>query len=88
MNQPANDIYDNALIWDNHAGFESRPDIDLSQLNHWRNSGVSFVSVNVGYDVRHWTNTIHTLAHVRHWIEAHPNDYVIASSVDDIFSFS
>ena len=84
MNQPANDIYDNALIWDNHAGFESRPDIDLSQLNHWRNSGVSFVSVNVGYDVRPWTNTIHTLAHVRHWIEGHPDDYVLARSVDDI----
>ena len=51
MNQHANDIYAKALIWDNHAGFESRPDVDLSQLNHWRNSGVSFVSVNVGYDL-------------------------------------
>ena len=84
IDRPASFVYDQALIWDNHAGFESRPDVDLSQLNHWRDNGASFVSVNVGYDVRPWTNTIHTLAHVRRWIMARPNDYLLARNTADI----
>ena len=84
VHRPASFVYDQALIWDNHAGFESRPDVDLSQLNHWRDSGTSFVSVNVGYDVRPWTNTIHTLAYVRRWIMARPNDYLLARNTTDI----
>ena len=84
IDRPASFVYDQALIWDNHAGFESRPDVDLSQLNHWRDSGASFVSVNVGYDVRPWNNTIHTLAHVRRWIMAQPNGYLLARNTADI----
>ena len=76
-------LYDAALVWDAHAGFESWPSTDLRNLAIWKDAGVDFLSVNVGYDVQRWTDTIRVLAAFRRWFEA-SEDYVLAGSVGDV----
>jgi len=72
------------FVWDAHAGFESRPDADLQQLNQWCENGVDYLSVNVGYDVRSWQNTIKTLANYRHYITSHPERFKLVECFEDI----
>lgn len=56
------------LIWDAHAGFETRSVSDLVALRHWKEAGVKFLSVNVGYDVNSWHDTVKALALARSWL--------------------
>lgn len=79
----AAEIYASAVIWDDHAGFECRPDAKLEQLGEWREAGVTYLSVNVGYDVRPWANTVKTLASFRRQVAA-SEDCVLVASIDDI----
>ena len=67
--QVANSVYDNALVWDAHAGFELTHERDLETLSVWRDAGVDYLSVNVGYDVRDWRVTVKNLALARRWID-------------------
>ena len=71
------------LIWDAHAGFELRGVDDLATLSAWKDAGVNFLSVNVGYDVISWQDTIKALALAREWIRT-ANGYRLAGTVDDI----
>jgi membrane dipeptidase len=80
----ATQIYGDALVWDDHAGFESRPDADLSQLDHWQDAGVTYLSVNVGYDVRPWDNTVKTLAAFRRQIASEPDRFLLVENVSDV----
>ena len=76
-------LYASAFVWDAHAGFESRPTTDLRNLSIWKDAGVDFLSVNVGYDVRPWTDTIRVLAAFRRWIEA-SGDYALAGTIAEV----
>jgi membrane dipeptidase len=67
--QVANSVYENALVWDAHAGFELTHERDLETLSVWRDAGVDYLSVNVGYDVRDWRATVKNLALARRWID-------------------
>ncbi len=64
----ADSLFDNALVWDAHAGFETRSAVDLEPLQEWRDAGVNFLSVNVGYDVNVWHDTVKALAVARDWL--------------------
>ncbi len=75
--------FDSWLIWDAHAGFESWPHTDLTCLDEWRNAGVGYLSVNVGYDVQPWHNTVAVLAAYRRWLDA-SDDFVLAASVGEV----
>src|SRR5262245_15805136 len=77
-------LHREALVWDDHSGFEPRPEADLDQLERWRLAGVDHLSVNVGYDVMPWQDTIRTLADFRRRIGSRPDRYMLASAVDDI----
>ena len=77
------DLYADAFVWDAHAGFESWPTTDLRNLAIWRDAGVDFLSVNVGYDVQGWTDTIRVLAAFRRWLEA-SEDYALTGSIADV----
>ena len=61
-------LFDGALVWDAHAGFETLPGMDLGKLSKWRDAGVSHLSVNVGYDVWSWEQCIRSLAFARQWV--------------------
>ena len=77
-------IHDQSLIWDAHACFPLKPNADLSELKRYKDSGVNFVSLNIGMDMDPFENIIHVLACYRKYIAAHPGDFVLALAVDDI----
>ncbi|MBC8365021.1 MAG: membrane dipeptidase [Actinobacteria bacterium] len=78
------EVYDSALVWDAHAGVYPDPGTDLSGLENWRQNGVSFVSINVAYDIPSWEQAFRVLAAYRRFIGSHPDRYLIAGTVDDV----
>ena len=78
------ELYEKALVWDDHAGFESRPDANLEQLETWRKAGVNYLSVNAGYDVQPWDNTVKTLASFHRQLAGMTDRFVIVKTVEDI----
>lgn len=72
------------LVWDNHAGFAFVKAGDLVELDRWRQSGVDYVSVNIGYDVVPWTTTVEAASKYRHWIRAHEDQYVQVETYEDV----
>ena len=76
-------LYADAFVWDAHAGFESWPTTDLRNLAVWKDAGVDFLSVNVGYDVQRWTDTIRVLAAFRRWLEA-SDEYALAGTAREV----
>ena len=82
----AQQIHDRVLVWDTHACFPLKPNSDLSELKRYRDSGVDFVSLNIGMDMDSFENVIQVLARFRNYIASHPNECVLALSVKDILS--
>jgi len=77
-------IHQQSLVWDTHACFPLKPNADLEQLKRYRDSGVNFVSINIGMDMDSFENILQVLAGYRHYIRSHPEEYILALSVDDI----
>ena len=77
-------LYADALVWDAHAGVFPDPKVDLALLQNWRDCGVDYLSLNVGFDVMEWQQTLATLAAYRRWVLRHDDDFVLAGTVDDI----
>jgi membrane dipeptidase len=73
-----------SLVWDAHACFPLKPDADLSELKRYKDSGVNFVSLNIGMDMDPFDNIIQVLARFRKHIQSHQDDYLFALSVSDI----
>src|SRR5262249_29693976 len=85
MSPHATDLHRDAVIWDTHGGFSPFADLDLSFLERWLASGVTYLSVNVGYDhVITWQDTVRAMAHFRRWIALHPRNFVLAETTADI----
>ncbi len=78
------ELYADALIWDAHAGVFPDPKVDLALLNDWRDNGVNYLSVNVGFDVMDWQQTLATLAAYRRWVLEHDARFILAGTVKDI----
>ena len=68
-NHTSDPIYSDTLIWDAHAGFELTSERDMETLSVWKDAGINYLSVNVGYDVRDWRTTIKNLSLARRWID-------------------
>jgi len=77
-------LHDQSLVWDTHACFPLQPNADLSELVRYKNSGVDFVSINIGMDMDAFEKVIRVLAGFRYYIKFHPDDYILAKSVKDI----
>lgn len=84
MSHRAEAILKEALVWDTHAGFMSDPSAELENLRAWRDAGVDYLSINVGFDVLPWQNAIKTLAAFRRWILDHGSEYVLAETPQDV----
>lgn len=82
----AQTILDSEVIWDAHSGFMPDPAADLNNLRIWRDAGVNYLSIDVGFDLLAWEQTVATLASFRHWILARPSDYALVSSADEILA--
>ncbi len=82
----ASRVMADSLIWDNHGCMPLRAgDFDfLPQLARYKRSGVDIASLNVGYDVLPWENTVLVTAHFRKWMREHSDEYLLVESVADI----
>jgi len=83
-NMRSNQLHNQSLVWDAHACFPLNPNPDLSQLKRYKDSGVSFVSINIGMDMDSFEKVIQVLAGFRKFITARPDKYILACSVADI----
>jgi membrane dipeptidase len=84
LSEAARRVYAEALVWDDHSGFMPGPEADLSQLRRWRACGISYLSINVGFDGFTWERTIKALALTRAWLEQHGEGFVLIDTADDI----
>ena len=80
------ELFADSIIWDAHAGIFPAPGNDLNLLSDWRDNGVTYISINVGFDVMDWQQTLATLVAYRRWILANSDRFILAASVDDIIA--
>ena len=80
----ARELLRDALVWDAHSGFWPTPDTDLENLRRWTDGGVSYLSIDVGFDVVPWTDTVLNLAAYRAWLAERPERFVLVETADDI----
>jgi membrane dipeptidase len=73
-----------ALIWDDHSGFDPVADYDLEHLEDWRQAGVNYLSIDVGYDVIDWERAIKNLGAYITWLEQRPDRFLLVRRVDDV----
>lgn len=73
-----------AMVWDNHAGFEFDLKNDLNHIYRWRDAGVDYLSVNAAYDVKSWELTISALSGYRAFVESDPDRLMLVTTVSDI----
>lgn len=84
LSERARNLYRNALVWDDHSGFDPDGKPDLDNLQRWAKSGVHYLSVNVGYDVIDWRSSLKNLAAFRAWLQQRPQQYALIRTADDI----
>ena len=84
MHNNLEQLYRDALVWDAHAGVFPSPEVDLNLLDEWSALGASYLSINVGFDVMEWQETMATLATYRRWLTAHTDRFVLAGDTQDI----
>lgn len=74
------------IIWDNHVCMPLRPDDEsfLPQLERHRRSGVSFLCLNVYFDLYPPEMALAMLASFRRWIQLHEEHFLLVETVDDI----
>jgi membrane dipeptidase len=84
ISEQARKIHNHSLVWDTHACFRLDPNADLSELKRYRDSGVTFVSLNIGMDLNSFDNTMQVLARYTSYVSSHPDQYVLALTVEDI----
>ena len=80
----SSELYASSLVWDAHAGVFPSPKVDLNLLSDWRDNGVDYLSINVGFDVMDWQQTLGTLAAYRRWMLTHEDSFLLAGTVEDI----
>ncbi len=84
---PAATLLRQSIVWDNHGCMPvGRPHDTrfLPQLQRYRAAGVSAVMLNVGFGDMGVEEHVRTLASMRHWLLARPNDYVLINTAQDI----
>lgn len=78
------DIFARNVIWDGHSGFLPNPAADLNELSRWRDAGVNYLSIDVGFDLLDWHDTLRNIAAFRSWIAANSDRFVMVESVHQI----
>jgi membrane dipeptidase len=72
------------MRWEAHTCLPLHPDASLAPLDRFRALGVDYVSVNVGMDMNPVGQILTVLAAFRTRIAAHPERFVLVSTVADI----
>jgi membrane dipeptidase len=83
--QRARDIIAQSIVWDNHSCLPLRADDSfLPQLERCRRAGYTAITLNIGFDLTPFEQNVRVLAHFRHWVEMHGDDYVLIGGPQDI----
>lgn len=77
-------LYDETLVWDAHAGVFPSPQVDLNLLDDWKTHGADYLSINVGFDLMPWQETLATLAAYRNWVLRHSDRYALVGEIGDL----
>lgn len=75
------------IRWDAHSCPPFKIGADLSFLSRYKNAGVNFVSVNVGFDLTNQADTIELINYFYQWILKHSDEYAIAKNIQQIFEY-
>lgn len=74
----------NPIRWDAHGCPPLTLGSDLSFLNRYKNSGIDFVSLNVGFDLNEQNETIELIKYFHQWISHHNHEYAIINGIQQI----
>ena len=72
------------INWEAHACLPLNGSADFAPIERLRAAGVNYVSINVGMDMNPLPQVMTVIAGFRATIAAHPDRYVLASSIADI----
>ena len=72
------------ITWEAHACLPLAPQADFAPIEEYRAAGVNYVSINVGMDMNPVPQVLAVIAAFRATIAAHPDRYVLVSTVADI----
>jgi membrane dipeptidase len=84
---PARALLDSCLVWDNHGCMPVDRPHDTSflpQLARYRAAGVDAVMLNVGFGDMGVEQHLRTLASMRRWLLARPEEYLPIATPDDV----
>jgi membrane dipeptidase len=85
VSEQASRLIESAVVWDNHACMPLRADDQfLPQLERYRASGHSVVSLNIGMDLNTIEQNMSTLAHFRHWVKRHDEHFMLIDKAEDV----
>lgn len=74
------------IIYDAHACPPFGPESDISTLVRYKNAGVTFVSLNVGFGDMTETDILPIITRIRNFIDSNLSDYRLVNTVEDITS--
>jgi membrane dipeptidase len=83
----ASTLLRDSIVWDNHGCMPVGRPHDTSflpQLQRYRAAGVSAVMLNVGFGDMGIEEHVCTLASMRRWIKARPDQYLLLNTADDV----
>ena len=76
--------YKNAIVYDAHGCPSFSVDADFSVLNRYKNSGVTFLSLNVGYGNMKSVEVLPIIERIRNFVLKNPSDYCLVQKGSDI----
>lgn len=80
----ARELHRKSLVWDAHSCLPLRAGADMQALERHRAAGIDYVSINVGMDFNPVEQIMRVMASFRAWLAAHPKDYALALTVEDV----
>ena len=77
-------LHADALVWDAHSCLPLSPEVDITVLQRHHESGVDFLSINVGMDMNPLVDIIQIIASFRRQIAALDDQFIQVVGIDDV----
>lgn len=73
-----------SIKWDAHACPSFSLNSDLSFLSRYKNAGLDFVSLNVGFSLTAQQHTIALIKHFSDWLHKYSKDYALVKNISQV----
>ena len=84
-NARARELLRSSIVWDNHGCLPVKPDARfLPELERYLQSGMTVVSINVGFANMSLIQHLDVLSFMRRWIALRPEKYRLVSTAEDV----